>query len=56
EGCRTPTQEECQIPAARMCPPPPRKKICERLRKDPPENGYFQSLELDAFFRAIPPQ
>ncbi|KAL3826015.1 hypothetical protein ACJIZ3_022044 [Penstemon smallii] len=50
QGCATPKNEECQIPAAVVCPPPPRKKNERGTKREPPKNGYFQSPELDTFF------
>ncbi|KAL3628651.1 hypothetical protein CASFOL_027697 [Castilleja foliolosa] len=49
QGCTTPRN---QTPAALVCPPPPRKQI-KKAKRDPPENGYFQSPEIEAFFRSV---
>ncbi|CAH9144118.1 unnamed protein product [Cuscuta epithymum] len=58
-GCRTPEREDCRIPAMASPPSPPRKKRSDCLgrgkRVAPPNNGYFQSAELDLFF-ARPPR
>ncbi|KAL8504698.1 hypothetical protein ACS0TY_016034 [Phlomoides rotata] len=46
--CTTPRNP---IPAALVCPPPPWKKNGRRTKQEPPSNGYFQSPELEKFFR-----
>ncbi|CAA0829789.1 Scarecrow-like protein 9 [Striga hermonthica] len=47
EECTTPKSHEHRIPAALVCPPPPRKKNGRRTRRPEPENGYFQSPEVE---------
>ncbi|KAL8517552.1 hypothetical protein ACS0TY_015707 [Phlomoides rotata] len=47
QGCTTPKN---QLPAAQVCPPPPRKKVTRQAKAAPPKNGYFQSPELEMFF------
>lgn len=55
EECATPRHGGCQIPATRICPPPPKKiRRCpttEVVKK--PKNEYFQSPELDDLFFAM---
>lgn len=51
EGCRTPERGGCQIPAASVCPPAPRKKAAAyRKQRREPKNGYFQPPDLEIFF------
>ncbi|CAH1430628.1 unnamed protein product [Lactuca virosa] len=52
DGCRTPKQSGCRIPAT--CPPAPRKKQAYLKQRSPPENGYFQPPDLEILF-AMPP-
>ncbi|KAL7586565.1 hypothetical protein Lser_V15G36205 [Lactuca serriola] len=52
DGCRTPKQSGCRIPAT--CPPAPRKKQAYSKQRNPPENGYFQPPDLEILF-AMPP-
>ncbi|GFQ04778.1 hypothetical protein PHJA_002621800 [Phtheirospermum japonicum] len=51
QGCATPRS---RIPAALVCPPPPKKQVMQ-TKRDPPTGGYsyFQSPEIDAFFRSV---
>ncbi|KAI3447703.1 hypothetical protein Pfo_004368 [Paulownia fortunei] len=49
KGCTTPKNQEYQIPATLVCPPPPKKKNQLRTKREPPKNGYFQSPEIDKF-------
>ena len=53
-GCKTPTRDECRIPAYPLCPPPVRRKRSIVLGKklEPPKNGYFQPPDLELFFTA----
>ncbi|XP_019059630.1 PREDICTED: uncharacterized protein LOC109117261 [Tarenaya hassleriana] len=51
-GCRTPTREDCRIPAEAPCPPPVRRKNplwCGK-RRGPPQNGFFRPPDLKIFF------
>ncbi|KAK9291185.1 hypothetical protein L1049_009373 [Liquidambar formosana] len=50
EGCMTPKNQECQIPAALECPPAPVKKRVSEKKRDPPKKGYFQPPELESIF------
>ncbi|KAG8376914.1 hypothetical protein BUALT_Bualt09G0113700 [Buddleja alternifolia] len=50
EECTTPRNPEYRIPAALVCPPPPRKKNERLTKREQPKNGYFDSPELDTFF------
>ncbi|GFP91524.1 hypothetical protein PHJA_001296400, partial [Phtheirospermum japonicum] len=49
EECTTPKNHEYRIPAALVCPPPPRKKHERPTRRAEPRNRFFQSPELDKF-------
>lgn len=52
EGCATPRRCECRIPAALVCPPPPRKKpvVSCGEKREPPKNGYFRPPDLESLF------
>ncbi|CAN6471741.1 unnamed protein product [Victoria cruziana] len=52
EECETP--KNSRIPAAFVCPPPPKKKAGFGKRKDPPANGYFIPPDLELLFAALP--
>ncbi|CAF2105667.1 unnamed protein product [Brassica oleracea var. botrytis] len=61
-GCKTPTREECRIPAYPPCPPQVRRKrsIHFGKKREPPKNGFFlfsfqhfQPPDLDLFFSAV---
>ncbi|KAL2229488.1 UNVERIFIED_CONTAM: hypothetical protein Sindi_1928500 [Sesamum indicum] len=49
QGCTTPKNQECQIPAALVCPPPPRKKNERRTKREPQKIAYFLSPEIETF-------
>ncbi|KAG2324008.1 hypothetical protein Bca4012_038354 [Brassica carinata] len=56
-GCKTPTRDECRIPAYPPCPPPVRRKRSIHFGKksEPPKNGYFQPPDLELFFTTVAP-
>ncbi|KAH7844225.1 hypothetical protein Vadar_025658 [Vaccinium darrowii] len=56
EDCTTPKHQECRIPAAAECPPPPKKRSERGSKRDPPKSGYFCPPDIDALFSSMAPR
>ncbi|CAA0836386.1 Unknown protein [Striga hermonthica] len=53
QGCTTPEHPEYRIPAPLLPPATPRKKKVRAEKRDPPENDYLKSPEVEAFLAGL---